>query len=119
MLLCTALVSWVHMRTDPRVTDERADLRPSQPPRYSSPPARFTSSMTSPTGIIRCVTFLVFALPALLRRLTSRIEQYEHCPASSEFHDSGKCECDPSQSFDNDGYSCLPKWYRVGRNPDL
>jgi alpha 1,2-mannosyltransferase len=38
---------------------------------------------------------------------------FNHCPANrKKYHDSGRCNCDPKQSFDREGYSCLPKWWR-------
>ncbi|SNX82532.1 probable KRE2 - alpha-1,2-mannosyltransferase [Melanopsichium pennsylvanicum] len=38
---------------------------------------------------------------------------WNHCPSNrKKFHDTGRCNCDPKQSFDREGYSCLPKWWR-------
>ncbi len=39
---------------------------------------------------------------------------WNHCPANrKKYHDNGKCNCDPKQSFDRESYSCLPKWWRA------
>lgn len=38
---------------------------------------------------------------------------WNHCPANrKKYHDTGRCNCDPKQSFDNEGYSCLPRWWK-------
>ncbi|KAJ1032656.1 hypothetical protein NDA16_000679 [Ustilago loliicola] len=38
---------------------------------------------------------------------------WNHCPANrKKFHDNGKCNCDPKQSFDREGYSCLPRFWK-------
>lgn len=37
---------------------------------------------------------------------------WNHCPANrKKYHDTGRCNCDPNQSFDREGYSCIPKWW--------
>lgn len=36
---------------------------------------------------------------------------YTHCPMSEEAWKKGKCDCQISKSFDNDGYSCMRKWH--------
>lgn len=39
---------------------------------------------------------------------------WNHCPANVEkFHDTGKCNCDPAQSNDREGYSCMKQWWRT------
>ncbi|KAJ7639902.1 glycosyltransferase family 15 protein [Mycena rosella] len=42
---------------------------------------------------------------------------YEHCPAGLA-HARGKCECDPSKSFDHHGSSCLPQYDRLFSGPE-
>lgn len=36
-----------------------------------------------------------------------RHNPYTHCPSNPKYKASGKCACDPKESFDNDGYSCM------------
>lgn len=38
---------------------------------------------------------------------------YTHCPAEENIWREGRCTCDPGQSFDYDGYSCLWRWDRM------
>ncbi|BFZ60030.1 hypothetical protein YB2330_001052 [Saitoella coloradoensis] len=38
---------------------------------------------------------------------------YTHCPQDRESHDSGRCSCEPSSTFDYDGYGCLARWLKV------
>ncbi|GAA6013238.1 hypothetical protein JCM8202_003078 [Rhodotorula sphaerocarpa] len=50
--------------------------------------------------------------------ISYRHNPYQTCPQNRElFHDNGKCECYPENSFDLDGYSCMRQWWRVGGNP--
>lgn len=35
---------------------------------------------------------------------------YQHCPREKKSWENGRCGCNPSRSFDYDGYSCLKKW---------
>lgn len=45
-------------------------------------------------------------------------QPYTHCPANREkYHDNGKCSCNPDESFDSDGYSCLKEWLRTSVDP--
>ncbi|XP_006456474.1 hypothetical protein AGABI2DRAFT_211452 [Agaricus bisporus var. bisporus H97] len=37
---------------------------------------------------------------------------YKHCPKLGNNWEKGKCSCNPSTSFDHDGYSCMSKWDR-------
>ncbi|SOV06549.1 probable KRE2 - alpha-1,2-mannosyltransferase [Ustilago sp. UG-2017a] len=38
---------------------------------------------------------------------------WNHCPANrKKYHDTGRCNCDPKQSFDHEGYSCLPRFWK-------
>lgn len=38
---------------------------------------------------------------------------WNHCPANrKKYHDTGRCNCDPKQSFDREGYSCLPRFWK-------
>jgi alpha 1,2-mannosyltransferase len=41
---------------------------------------------------------------------------YTHCPAEEDLWRQGRCTCDPAQSFDYDGYSCLWRWNRMNAN---
>ena len=36
---------------------------------------------------------------------------WDHCPADGAYHDSGRCDCNPSQSFDRHSWSCLNLWW--------
>jgi len=48
-----------------------------------------------------------------------RHNPYTHCPANRQkFIDNGKCSCNPKDSFDLDGYSCMQHWWRVGKRPE-
>ncbi|KAM0754115.1 glycosyl transferase [Meredithblackwellia eburnea MCA 4105] len=47
-----------------------------------------------------------------------RHNPYTHCPQDGSLFDSGKCNCNPKDSFDLDGYSCMRQWWRVGPNPN-
>ncbi|PWZ03150.1 putative KRE2-alpha-1,2-mannosyltransferase [Testicularia cyperi] len=39
---------------------------------------------------------------------------WNHCPANKKkYHDTSRCNCDPKQSFDREGYSCLRQWWRT------
>lgn len=38
---------------------------------------------------------------------------FTHCTANTERWSNGRCSCDPSQSFDYNGYSCLRQWEAV------
>ena len=66
----------------------------------------------------------VHSIAAALFLNRSQIYQFEeigyyhppwgHCPANrKKYHDNGKCSCNPEDSFDRDGYSCMPKWWSV------
>ncbi|GAA6001185.1 hypothetical protein JCM10207_007449 [Rhodosporidiobolus poonsookiae] len=45
-----------------------------------------------------------------------RHNPYTHCPRKPGLYENGKCECPPQNSFDFDGYSCMPRWYeRMGK----
>ncbi|KIJ05180.1 glycosyltransferase family 15 protein, partial [Paxillus involutus ATCC 200175] len=35
---------------------------------------------------------------------------YTHCPINEERWTGGRCSCNPKDSFDYDGYSCLSRW---------
>ncbi|PWW80083.1 Glycosyltransferase Family 15 protein [Tuber magnatum] len=35
------------------------------------------------------------------------------CPQDDESHATGRCMCNRGQNFDTDGYSCLPRWWKV------
>ncbi|UZJ56747.1 hypothetical protein CBS101457_006067 [Exobasidium rhododendri] len=35
---------------------------------------------------------------------------WDHCPRNQAYH-KGRCDCDPSSSFDYNSYSCLKKWW--------
>ncbi|MBW0466049.1 hypothetical protein O181_005764 [Austropuccinia psidii MF-1] len=42
---------------------------------------------------------------------------WSHCPKNrAEFHESGKCFCEPNESIDLHKYSCLRKWWKVRRD---
>ncbi|KAJ8295603.1 Glycolipid 2-alpha-mannosyltransferase [Rhodotorula toruloides] len=50
--------------------------------------------------------------------ISYRHNPYQTCPQNRKlFHDNGKCECYPENSFDTDGYSCMPRWWKVDGNP--
>ncbi|CAG8446229.1 13565_t:CDS:2 [Acaulospora morrowiae] len=38
---------------------------------------------------------------------------YAHCPEEREYHDTGRCHCNPGDNFDSDWYSCTLKWFKV------
>ncbi|GES90523.1 glycosyltransferase family 15 protein [Rhizophagus clarus] len=38
---------------------------------------------------------------------------YQHCPINKDFHESGRCHCDPGKTFDLDWYSCTEKWWAL------
>ncbi|KAK9245005.1 nucleotide-diphospho-sugar transferase [Lipomyces tetrasporus] len=38
---------------------------------------------------------------------------YSRCPQDVESHQSGRCFCSRKDHFDDDGYSCLPRWWNV------
>ncbi|KAI5996650.1 family 15 glycosyltransferase [Pisolithus albus] len=38
---------------------------------------------------------------------------FTHCTVNTERWQNGRCSCDPSQSFDYNGYSCLRQWEAV------
>ncbi|CAO1633414.1 unnamed protein product [Jaminaea pallidilutea] len=39
---------------------------------------------------------------------------WNHCPANkAKYHETGKCQCEPEKSFDNEGYSCLKEAWRT------
>ncbi|KAK9470829.1 nucleotide-diphospho-sugar transferase [Dipodascopsis tothii] len=38
---------------------------------------------------------------------------YARCPQDEESHQSGRCYCARDAHFDDDGYSCLPRWWNV------
>ncbi|KZS88860.1 glycosyltransferase family 15 protein [Sistotremastrum niveocremeum HHB9708] len=40
-----------------------------------------------------------------------RHEPFQHCPQGNA-HAKGRCECDPSDNFDYEGYSCTKKWHK-------
>ncbi|KIM88037.1 glycosyltransferase family 15 protein [Piloderma croceum F 1598] len=41
---------------------------------------------------------------------------YTHCPRGEDTWTKGRCGCDPKQSFDYDGYSCMKKWDRLAKS---
>ncbi|KAJ7854908.1 glycosyltransferase family 15 protein [Mycena leptocephala] len=41
-----------------------------------------------------------------------RHEPFQHCPQGPA-HSRGKCECDITNNFDNENYSCLPRFNRL------
>ncbi|KAL8293174.1 hypothetical protein RQP46_000868 [Phenoliferia psychrophenolica] len=47
-----------------------------------------------------------------------RHNPYTHCPQNPSLFESGKCNCNPKESFDMDGYSCMKQWWKVGKNPN-
>ncbi|GAA5951664.1 hypothetical protein JCM8115_005212 [Rhodotorula mucilaginosa] len=50
--------------------------------------------------------------------ISYRHNPYQTCPQNRKlFHDNGKCECYPENSFDTDGYSCMRQWWRIAGNP--
>ncbi|BGP38146.1 hypothetical protein JCM10449v2_002073 [Rhodotorula kratochvilovae] len=50
--------------------------------------------------------------------ISYRHNPYSTCPQNRKlFHDNGKCECYPENSFDTDGYSCMPQWWRSAGKP--
>ncbi|KAK9478752.1 nucleotide-diphospho-sugar transferase [Lipomyces japonicus] len=38
---------------------------------------------------------------------------YSRCPQDEKSHVSGRCYCSRQDHFDDDGYSCLPRWWKV------
>ncbi|EMD36053.1 glycosyltransferase family 15 protein [Gelatoporia subvermispora B] len=38
---------------------------------------------------------------------------YTHCPRGEGAWQRGRCSCNPSKSFDYDGYSCMRQWDRI------
>lgn len=42
-----------------------------------------------------------------------------HCPSNPLYQSSGKCDCNPEDSFDRDGYSCLSRWWAIADELDL
>ncbi|KAK9463760.1 nucleotide-diphospho-sugar transferase [Lipomyces oligophaga] len=43
---------------------------------------------------------------------------YSRCPQDEESHSSGRCFCSRGDHFDDDSYSCLPRWWNVaGMSP--
>jgi alpha 1,2-mannosyltransferase len=63
----------------------------------------------------------VHSLAAILFLDKSRLHHFDdigyyhvpwnHCPVNKEYHENGRCNCDPAKSFDNEGYSCLKQWW--------
>ncbi|GAA5929575.1 hypothetical protein JCM3775_002380 [Rhodotorula graminis] len=50
--------------------------------------------------------------------ISYRHNPYSTCPQNRKlFHDNGKCECYPENSFDLDGYSCMRQWWRSAGKP--
>ncbi|KAH8990426.1 glycosyltransferase family 15 protein [Lactarius hatsudake] len=39
---------------------------------------------------------------------------FTHCPSEEDMWRRGRCTCDPTGSFDYNGYSCLWRWGRMG-----
>lgn len=37
---------------------------------------------------------------------------WTHCPKHQDYHNSGRCDCDTSNTFDRHDFSCLAEWYR-------
>ncbi|KAK9453922.1 nucleotide-diphospho-sugar transferase [Dipodascopsis uninucleata] len=42
-----------------------------------------------------------------------RHSPYSRCPQDSLSHTSGRCFCKRQEHFDDDGYSCLPRWWNI------
>ncbi|KAK9432730.1 nucleotide-diphospho-sugar transferase [Lipomyces doorenjongii] len=43
-----------------------------------------------------------------------RHHPFTHCPEpKQEFHDSGRCYCNPTQNFDRDPYACTKQYWRM------
>ncbi|KDN52891.1 glycosyltransferase family 15 protein [Tilletiaria anomala UBC 951] len=41
---------------------------------------------------------------------------FSHCPVNrKKYHDNGKCNCKPENSFDEHPYSCLKEWWRTAK----
>ncbi|KAK9464526.1 nucleotide-diphospho-sugar transferase [Lipomyces arxii] len=38
---------------------------------------------------------------------------YSRCPQDIDSHMTGRCLCNRAEHFDDDGYSCLPRWWKV------
>lgn len=63
----------------------------------------------------------VHSLAAILFLDKSRLHHFDdigyyhvpwnHCPINKKYHEGGRCNCEPSQSFDREGYSCLKQWW--------
>ncbi|GAA5999332.1 glycosyltransferase family 15 protein [Rhodotorula paludigena] len=50
--------------------------------------------------------------------ISYRHNPYSTCPKNKAlFHDNGKCECYVENSFDEDGYSCMPRWWKAFGKP--
>ena len=44
-----------------------------------------------------------------------RHEPFEHCPQADQYHNNGKCSCNPMVSFDRHPYGCLKEWFRTSK----
>ncbi|GAA5926499.1 hypothetical protein JCM10213_002369 [Rhodosporidiobolus nylandii] len=50
--------------------------------------------------------------------ISYRHNPYTHCPTNAAtLSRNGKCECYPENSFDTDGYSCMPRWWKLMGKP--
>lgn len=38
---------------------------------------------------------------------------FQHCPPENEYHNNGRCHCDPKENFDMIWHSCTPKWFTI------
>ncbi|GAA6026792.1 hypothetical protein JCM8097_005864 [Rhodosporidiobolus ruineniae] len=47
-----------------------------------------------------------------------RHNPYTHCPNNPALSRNGKCECFIENSFDRDGYSCMPRWWKLMGKPE-
>ncbi|GAA5829620.1 hypothetical protein JCM11251_000225 [Rhodosporidiobolus azoricus] len=51
--------------------------------------------------------------------ISYRHNPYTHCPSNAaELSRNGKCECYGDTNFDEDGYSCMPRWWKLMGKPN-
>ncbi|KAK9475224.1 nucleotide-diphospho-sugar transferase [Dipodascopsis tothii] len=44
---------------------------------------------------------------------------FTHCPERSEYHESGRCTCNPKENFDNNQFACKNQYLRVNGDLEL
>ncbi|GAA5969993.1 hypothetical protein JCM11641_000222 [Rhodosporidiobolus odoratus] len=72
----------------------------------------------APVHSLAVALFLPKTSVHLFDDIAYRHNPYTHCPTNSAtLSRNGKCECYPENSFDEDGYSCMPRWWKLMGKP--